>query len=509
MSTQYNVLEYLEQSAERLPEKPAFSDGKWAFTFAGLEDATRRIGSEILRRLEGKKASFAVVLTDRSALSIAGFFGAMQAGLCYVPLDCKMPTARLETIFRSLRPSVILYNARDLKKAEELKEFAPILQLEEALEAPVDQGALASVRSRVLDIDPAYMIYTSGSTGTPKGILISHRSVIDFTDWMSRACGTQEQEVFANQAPFYFDLSVKDLYQTLKCGCSTHILPQSVFMFPKLLIEALNKNRVTTLNWATSAFRLTANSGIFEKYRPEGVTKVILGGEALQAKHLSIWQDALPQCRFINLYGPTEITVDCTMFEIRRRYRDEEIIPIGKPCRNMDVILLDEELKPVKKGESGEICVRGAGLAIGYFGSPEKNREAFIQNPLCPDYPDRLYRTGDIARWNEEGDLIYLQRRDGQIKHMGYRIELGEIESVLTAVAGVNQAICFFDREQDLIICCAETKLTAAELTAAVHERLQKYMTPNLWYPMERLPLNSNGKVDRAALRGRYAEGQL
>lgn len=509
MGVQLNVLEYLENSAARVPEKLAFSDGKRAFTFSALLQATRAIGSAIVHGTDAAAPRFAAVLTDRTALSIAGFFGAMQAGLCYVPLDVKMPTARLETILRSLRPAAILYAAKDDKKAAELAAFAPLLELDAALETPIDEAALLARRQKVLDIDPAYMIYTSGSTGTPKGILISHRSVIDFTDWMADACGTKEDEVFANQAPFYFDLSEKDVYQTLKCGTTTHILSNQAFMFPTLLMKALNDNHVTTLNWATSAFRITASSGIFEKAVPTDVRKVVLGGEALQAKHLRIWQDALPECRFINLYGPTEVTVDCTMFEIRRRYEDDERIPIGKPCRNMDVILLNEDLQPVTGGEAGEICVRGSGLAIGYFDNPQKNDEAFIQNPLCPYYPDRLYRTGDIAKWNEDGDLVYLQRRDGQIKHMGYRIELGEIESILTATAGVNQAICFFDEPQDKIICCAETKLTAAELAAAVHEKLQRYMTPNVWYPMARLPLNPNGKIDRAALRRQYDEGQL
>lgn len=504
MGTQLNVLEYLEHSAARLPQKLAFSDGKTEFTFSSLLEATRRIGSAILR--VGTSSRFAAVLTDRTALSVAGFFGAMQAGLCYVPLDVKMPAARLQTILTSLRPSVLLYARKDEKIAAQLTQFAPALELERALCEPENADALAQRRGRVLDIDPAYMIYTSGSTGTPKGILISHRSVIDFTDWMSAACGTGEEEVFANQAPFYFDLSVKDVYQTLKCGCTTHILPNQVFMFPKLLLQALNTHHVTTLNWATSAFRIVAGSGIFEKGVPTDVTKVILGGEALQAKHLSVWQDALPNCRFINLYGPTEVTVDCTMFEIRRRYADDERIPIGKPCRNMDILLLNEQGQPVKDGEAGEICVRGAGLAIGYYASPEKNEAAFIQNPLCPEYPDRLYRTGDIARYNDEGELVYLQRRDGQIKHMGYRIELGEIEAALTATQGVEQAVCFFDEEHDKIVCCAETKLTAAELTAAVHEKLQRYMAPNVWRPMARLPLNPNGKVDRPALRRQYEE---
>ena len=326
------------------------------------------------------------------------------------------------------------------------------------MEHEAKSDILAQRREAVLDIDPAYVIFTSGSTGTPKGILISHRALIDFTEWMGETCNVSEDDVLGNQAPFYFDLSVKDIYQTLRNGCTTHILPKKLFMFPMMLVDYLNEREVTSLIWATSAFRIVADSGVFEKKVPTTVKRAILGGEALQARHVNLWKSAVPHIKVTNLYGPTEVTVDCTYYDLERDFADGEPIPIGKACRNKEIILLDEEQKPVADGEPGEICVRGIGLALGYLGDSQKTASAFIQNPLNSSYPDRLYRTGDIAKYNENGELIFLSRRDDQIKHMGYRIELGEIETALLAVSGVKAGVCFFDSAEDQIICVMQTE---------------------------------------------------
>jgi len=251
-------------------------------------------------------------------------------------------------------------------------------------------------------------------------------------------------------------------------------------------------------------FRLTAESEIFEKKNLPGLRHVILGGEALQAKHLNLWKKAAPVCEFINLYGPTEVTVDCTAYKIDREYADGEPVPIGKACRNMEVFLLDEDLMPVPDGEPGEICVRGIGLALGYYGDHEKTAAAFVQNPMNTAYPDRLYRTGDIAKVGEDGNLYYLSRRDGQIKHMGYRIELGEIETALNALDGVRDCACFFDGDSDLIVACLLTDLTEADISGGVKNRLPKYMMPNVWRMYKRFPTTANGKIDRPGLKEEY-----
>ncbi len=501
---QLNFLEYLEATAVRLPEKIALTDETAEFTFSRLLHASRAIGSALLPLT--KKNAPVIVFCSRTAISVAGFLGALQAGCCYVPLDAKMPAARMETILRQVRPAAVLCAQKDMKLGKELENFAPVLLLEQCQHCPEDEQGLQARRDAVLDIDPAYVIYTSGSTGTPKGILISHRAIIDFAEWLGDFSGVRENDVLANQAPFFFDLSMKDLTSCLRGGLTLHILPKKLFMFPKLLTAFLNEKGVTVLFWATSAFRMVAVSGILEKQPPLSVRKVILGGEALQSAHLRRWQEALPQTQIINLYGPTEVTVDCTCFSIERTFADDEPIPIGKACKNMEIFLLDDALRPVPHGEVGEICVRGIGLAIGYLDEPEKTNAAFIQNPLNPRYPDRLYRTGDLAKRDKDGNLLFMARKDDQIKHMGYRIELGEVETAICAIPGVQAAACLFDKENDKIVCFCQSTSTVEALVTAAKQRIPKYMTPNVWRMEQRLPANANGKIDRVKLRERYFE---
>lgn len=497
-----NLFEYLAGTAARLPEKIAFADDARFFTFAGLKSAAESVGTAVAHACPTR--SMVAVLADRSAVTVVGLLGALTAGCCYVPLDPRMPEDRMRDIFGKVKPALLLYTEHDRKIAAKYADCTEILSVEEAETVSADVNLLRFRRGNVLDIDPAYMIFTSGSTGVPKGIPVSHRSVMDFTDWMSDYCGIDETWILGNQAPFFFDLSVKDLYQTLAQGCTTYVLPKKLFSFPTLLIDYLNQRNITGLIWATSAFRLTAESGIFEKKRLESVKHVILGGEALQAKHLNLWKNAADGCEFINLYGPTEVTVDCTAYKIQRDFTDGEPVPIGKACRNMEIFLLDDDLNPVPDGEPGEICVRGIGLALGYYADPGKTAAAFVQNPMNSAYPDRLYRTGDIAKVGDDGNLYYLSRRDGQIKHMGYRIELGEIETALNAVDGIHDAACFFDPDADLIVACLLTKLTNVDVTNAVKNRLPKYMMPNVWRMYDVFPATANGKIDRPALKEAY-----
>lgn len=500
-----NLLEYLEVSAARLPDKPAFCDKGRAFTFGELWEFARRCGAAIARRVDGVNRPIAV-LVGRTAVTVAAVQGVLASGNYYAPVDEVMPAARMEAILDQLRPPLLLYASGQEETAARLAHLCPTLNVDEAAREEPDEALLESCRTRVLDVDPAYAIFTSGSTGTPKGIVVSHRSVIDFTEWMAHACEFSEGDVLANQAPFYFDLSVKDVYLTLKCGASCHIMEKKLFLFPLLLLQEIERVGATALVWATSAFHLTANSGALERCRPRTLNKVILGGEALGAKQLNIWRAALPEVRYINLYGPTEVTVDCTWYPIPkdRTFQDGEAIPIGAACRNMEVLLLDEALRPVSDGQVGEICVRGTGLANGYYGDWDKTAAAFIQNPLNPWYPDRLYRTGDLAYRGEDGLLYFAARRDNQIKHMGYRIELGEVETALGGVDGMAAAVCFFDGARDKIVCVCQTDLTDKEIVEAIREKLPRYMQPNLYRRVEAMPYNANGKIDRVRLKEEY-----
>ena len=503
-----NVLEYLESSARMHADKPAFCDENRVFTFGELLKAAQGLGTHLAKTVDTLHKPVAVLI-GRTAESVAAMQGVLYAGGCYVPIDDHMPEARIRRIFEQVHPVAIVYAEGNRKQAEPLADCAPLISMDEGFAAPADADLLQSIRESVLDIDPVYLLFTSGSTGAPKGIVIPHRAVIDFTDWMSEFCGYTEHDIFGNQAPFYFDLSCKDLYQTLSLGATCHIFSKKLFTFPMLLLKEMERVGVTAINWATSAFHLVAASGALTKYAPTHLKKAALGGEALQARYVNLWKAAVPGLQVVNMYGPTETTIDCAAMHLTREYRDDEPIPIGRACRNKQIILLKDDLTEAQPGEPGEICVRGSGVAAGYFADPAKTDAAFIQNPLCPDFRDILYRTGDMAVLREDGYLYFLARRDGQIKHMGYRIELGEIEVALHSLAGMQAAACLYDAARDRILCVYAGGMEPDALAKDLRKLLPKYMLPNLYEKLEALPYNANGKIDRVALKERYlhAEG--
>lgn len=494
-----NVLEYLTATAARLPDSPAYSDESGSFSFSETLSRVSALGME-LHRLTGARNRPVGVMVRRDALSVLGCFAALWAGCFYVPLDAAMPADRLSAILEKLEPAAILCGEKDRKQEALLGSYAPLLRMDAA--CPAARGEEPWREN--LDTDPCYMIYTSGSTGVPKGILISHRSVMDFIEWYAEITGVDETDRLGNQAPFFFDLSVKDIYLTLKTGAATYVLPKKVFSFPVLLIRALDEQRITTLSWSTAAFHMTANSGVFEKYRPRYLKRALMGGEAMQAKQLNLWRQALPDVRYVNLYGPTETTVDCTWYPIDRPFGEGEPIPIGRACANMEVLLLNEQDRLCAVGEVGEICARGTGLALGYFREPEKTAAAFVQNPLNPHWPERIYRTGDLG-WRDESGLIWFAgRKDSQIKHNGYRIELGEIETALNALPQLREAVCFFDREADRMVAVYAGELDAAGVVKGLRDRLPKYMIPELLRQVPALPHLPNGKTDRVRVRREY-----
>ena len=225
----------------------------------------------------------------------------------------------------------------------------------------------------------------------------------------------------------------------------------------------------------------------------------------MPVKYLNKWMAKYPDARYVNFYGPTEVTDTCTVYEVNRKLENTDTLPIGVPCKNMDVFLLDEQDRPaVGEGAIGEICVRGTGLACGYYNAPEKTAEVFVQNPLNHAYPEIIYRTGDLAQWNEYGELVYLSRKDFQIKHMGRRIELGEIETALLSLEEIETGCCLYDGKKSMIVAVYKGALTEQELRDQLLKLLPEYMMPNRWYPVETMPLNLNGKIDRQKLKEMY-----
>ena len=351
-----------------------------------------------------------------------------------------------------------------------------------------------------MDIDPIYIVFTSGSTGIPKGVVACHRSVIDYVENLSAVLGFSRETVFGNQSPLYFDACLKELLPTIMFGATTYLIPRQLFMQPKALVEYLNEHKVNTICWVVSALTIISAFRTFELVTPEYLHTIAFGSEVFPMKQYRIWRNALPEASFTNLYGPTEATGMSCYFKCERELSEDEPIPIGRPFDNTQVLLLDENDLPVPTGDAGEICLRGTCVTLGYYNNPGKTAEAFVQNPLNPHYPELIYRTGDMGYYNPHGELVFLSRKDYQIKHMGHRIELGEIETDAAKIDGIKICACTYEKEKDRIVLHYVGDIAEKELTRALKEALPRYMLPARIHRMEEMCFTPNGKIDRKQL---------
>ena len=505
----YNVLSYLEDSARCYPDKTALTDDKSTVTFVQWLTMARAIGTSIARQTAGAVRRPVLVFVDRKIECLVGFLGVVESGNFYVPIDNKMPAARIRLIVETLDPvAAITVTPKDGEALNEIGFKGVVMDYATVIKEEDNKTLLNGIRAQMIDTDPLYAIFTSGSTGVPKGVVVTHRGVIDLAEWLVSRFDFNETDALGNQTPFYFDGSVKDIYICLKTGATLNVIGKKYFTFPKLLIQLLNDRKITTILWATSAVILVGNSHILDDNLPQHLKRVFFAGEAMPAKQLNVWRDKLPEALFVNLYGPTEITVDCTYYVVDRDFDDDEYIPIGKHCENMQVLVFNEKDRLVGIDEPGELCVRGTGVALGYYNNKEKTREAFVQNPLHSLYEDKVYRTGDIVKYNSRGELEFVSRKDFQVKHNGNRIELGEIEVAVNALDDVTNAACIFDAGEDKIVLYYTTASgDELDIINMVKDRLPKYMFPNVIYHLAAMPHNMNGKIDRIELKHRYEHG--
>jgi amino acid adenylation domain-containing protein len=505
-----NILDYLEQSANRLPHKKAIIDEHQSISFKTLRSQAKSLGNSISEHLNGGLRKPIVVFVDRSLDSIVTFLGVAYSGNFYVPIDKNTPLARIDLIMNTLDPEAMVVTPGSESLSVKLDKSPLKIDYQTSISAQFDDNLLSSIQQQIIDIDPLYATFTSGSTGVPKGVITCHRSVIDMTENLITTFNFDEDRVFGNQNPFYFDASIKDIYSALKCGASLYILPKSYFMRIGDLVEYMVDHEVDTILWSAAAIALLANAKAFEEKAPTGLKQVMFSGEVMHNKVLNYWRKKLPNTEFVNLYGPTEITSVCTYFKIDRPFEDDEVLPIGTPFNNCEVLILNEKDQKVKRHEMGELCVRGACLAMGYYNNPKKTQESFCQNPLNIHFPDLIYRTGDLARYNEEGHLIFVSRKDNQVKHMGQRVELGEIEILLNAMDLIEAAFCFYDHEKQKIVAVYQGKDADRKyIFSELREKVSKFMFPNVLIKHDALPYNLNGKIDRTLLKKEYESGEL
>lgn len=494
-----NILEYLERSAQLFPEKPALVDERQSITFAQALEDSRRVGSSLALSLT--KGQPVAVYMEKSVENLCAFWGIVYAGGFYVSFNTQLPTSRLQQMQSVLQAPFVITDEEHRTALEEVFPPHRILLYQDLVKSTVDRALLAQIRQRHVDTDPLYANFTSGSTGVPKAVVVGHRSTLDFIDHFCPIFSITQKDVIANQAPFDFDVSVKDIYSALATGATLVLVPRPLFSQPQQLLDFLCEHRATTLIWAVSALCLITTVHGLDYRTPETVNKVLFSGEVMPAKHLKIWMEHLPRAQFVNLYGPTEITCNCTYHIIDRERSYPDGIPMGQAFPNEDVFLLDGDDQLVTSPNVvGEVCVRGSALALGYYRNSEQTAAAFPNNPLNPCYPERIYRTGDLARYSTLGELHFCGRKDFQIKHMGHRIELEEIERAVSNLPGVHRCCCVFHSEKHRLYAFYQGELTSKELRLQLLPTLPPYMIPNVFRQVDQFPLNKNGKIDRTLL---------
>jgi len=494
-----SVSQYLRVSAKEYPNHTALIDEKMRLSFEDVLRAAEKMAFEFHKVGVFKKPM--VVYMEKSVNAVIAMLGVALSGNYYTIIDTQMPQNRIDKIIEIYNPCLVIADSNSYDKAVLLdREVVNYDDVQKRELTDNEKAVVRETEGKIIDTDILYVLFTSGSTGVPKGVIITHRSVIDYIEWVSDTFLVNHGSVIGNQAPLYFDNSVLDIYSSIRNGATLHLISRILYSFPVRLLQYIEEQKINTIFWVPTILARIADMNILERFNIDCLNTILFAGEVMPTRQLKAWIRRLPNTTFANLYGPTEITVDCTYYIVDRELEDEESVPIGFSCANSDVIVLNEKNELVKTSEKGELCVRGSSLALGYYNDPEKTKEAFVQNPLNDLYSEKIYRTGDIVHYNERGELVFDGRRDSQIKHSGHRIELGEIEAAVSANSSIKTNCCLHNSDKDEIVLFYVGEIMENDLKRFLETMLPTYMLPNKYIEIEEMPLNLNGKIDRSKL---------
>ena len=461
MKSKSNVLEYLAEAAKRRPGDTAVVDEFGSYTYKQLQDDSAAYGAALSEYDVANRG--VVIMVEKCYDTLAIMLGTLFASGYYVPVDPSVPPVRLAHIVATLGSPLLVADEEALRG----------LQLEDAC----------------------------------KGVAVSHGAIISFIDEFVSEFEFDRSDRFANQAPFDFDVSVKDIFGSLAVGATLVIVPRRLFMQPKALVEFLDEQRVTVMVWAVAALCMVNTFRAITSDSLTTVRKVLFSGEVMPLAHLKSLLASLPDAEFVNLYGPTEITCNCLYHRVDRAKDGAAELPLGKAFGHCEVLAVDEEgRRIVEPGQKGEIIVRGPSLALGYIGNREATEKAFAPNPLNSLYGERVYRTGDSAMLTDEGDLVFCGRKDNQIKYRGHRIELEEIDKAFEGFSDVDRCRCAFDSKKNRLCAFYEGTACEKELPGRAASLLPAFMRPTRIAKVPSMPLNKNGKVDRAMLLESHGE---
>ena len=494
-----DILLQLEKAALKYKDKTMFSDGQKALSFEQVLDKAKRLGSALTRFTDMR--SPVAVMSGRNAYTPAAFLGIVFAGCFYAPMDSTQPEARLRGILGVLEPQLLIADNENIERARSLGFEGDILCIDELFESEINEDALSARRREMCIDDPLYVIFTSGSTGAPKGVITSRLSLCCYINAYTEVMGIDDSDVLGNQSPLDYIAAIRDIYLPIFTGASTFIIPKQCFVMPAELFKVMNEQKITAVGWSVSVFTIAVKVGAFEGGKPMYLKKVCFSGSVMPCAVLRVWQENLPETKFVNQYGPTECTASCTYYEINERVSDEDTLPIGRAYRNYRVFLMNEDNTPTKQGEMGEICVSGPIVALGYYNAPELTEKSFIQNPLNKAFAERIYKTGDYGVLRDDGVLLFKGRKDRQIKHLGHRVELSEIETAALRIENINECCAMYQKEKELIFLFYTGSATVKETATFLRGVLPGFMVPRKLINLDEMPRLANGKTDMQRLK--------
>lgn len=477
-----NILEFLEETARKTPERIAFADESESLTFGEFLQRTRAIGSAVSEMVPPRQP-VAVLMNDRSVNTVAALMGIVYAGCCYVPLDASLPEERLALIAQSLCPALVLMDMKGEKAARSFD--CPAIHVSDAIGHDIDARRLDEIRAQASADDPMAIMYTSGSTGIPKGVVQSMRSHILYTTATIEKYDFTADTVFGNQSPFFYANSIIDIFPTLALGAKTVILPAGALAFPAVLIEQLNLHRVIELTMTPSSYVKVASSGVLTPGCLPHLKYIVLSGEAAHWATLEKWLAAAPEADVWNFYGSTEM-YSVAVWKLTKTYEDGRTIPVGPLYDGVEIVFTEEE----------GMLVHTPWLAEGYYRDQHRTDAVFFTG----EDGKRYYRSGDMGMMDEENHLVVLGRKDTQIKHMGYRMEIGETELALLSAQGVKEGCCIFDRDSGVLHAFYTGEVDPKALTPILKKVLPRYAMPDKVHQLAEMPYTPTMKIDRKKL---------
>jgi len=514
--------ELVADVAERMPDRLALTFKDESLTHQQLQLRARRV-AHLLRELGVRPGQFVALMLQRSTDLLVAQLGILLAGGAYVPLDTEYPAERLEYVLQDCQAKVLITGARHLPAVQGRQNHLENILLIDT--DPPTSGSEKSGPARVLyrdalsryaetaltrgagAEDPAYMIYTSGSTGKPKGVVVRHRNILNFLHWVREEFRIGPDERFAFVTSYAFDMTLTSNWVPFLTGASLHVLSEDDTRDVLTLLQFIRDREITFLNVTPSHFSLLSNARAFMLEAPLPLVprmRIMLGGEVINVKDLDLWLQHYPEHRFINEYGPTETSVASSFFPIpvAETGRVElETVPIGKPVFNTQLYVIDKSGNLCMPGVYGELCIGGEGVTVGYFNKPGRTAESFVPDPFVGN-GQLMYRTGDMARVLDDGNIEFLGREDYQINLRGYRIEAGEVENAIREFESIAEVVVTTraDTAGKLALVAFYTaikgQVSAQELREFLRNKLPAHMVPAHFAYLERMPTTASGKLD-------------